>query len=108
MLSSPHNEVGHRFTDPYLQTLIFNTTTLSFCLPCQAICPSVSVMTSCLSMCPSATHLQPVVGPAAKLHLAVLVIKWEPGDVDLARGLEDPYSNHSGVGIFMLYSRLSG
>ena len=65
-------------------------------------------MTSCLSICPSATHLQPVVGPAAKLHLAVLVIKWEPGDVDLTGRLEDPYSNQLGADIFMLYSRLSG
>ena len=48
-------------------------------------------MTSCLSICPSATHLQPVVGPAAKLHLAVLVIKWEPGDVNLTGRLEDAW-----------------
>jgi hypothetical protein len=34
-------------------------------------------------------HLAPVVGPAAKLHLAVLVVEGEPGDVDLAGGLED-------------------
>jgi hypothetical protein len=36
-----------------------------------------------------AAHLSPVVGPAAELHLAVLVVEGEPGDVDLAGGLED-------------------
>ncbi len=35
------------------------------------------------------SHLPTVVGPAAKLHLAVLVVEGEPGDVDLAGGLED-------------------
>ena len=34
-------------------------------------------------------HLETVVGPAAKLHLTVLVVEGEPGDVDLARGHED-------------------
>ena len=34
-------------------------------------------------------HLKPVVGPAAKLHLTVLVVEGEPGDVDLAGGHED-------------------
>jgi hypothetical protein len=34
-------------------------------------------------------HLAPVIGPAAELHLAVLVVEGEPGDVDLAGGLED-------------------
>ena len=35
------------------------------------------------------SHLAPVVGPAAELHLAVLVVEGEPGDVYLAGGLED-------------------
>ena len=35
------------------------------------------------------THLEPVVGPRSKLEVAALVIKWEPGDVNFARGLED-------------------
>ncbi len=35
------------------------------------------------------SHLPAVVGPAAELHLAVLVVKREPGYVDLAGGLED-------------------
>ena len=34
-------------------------------------------------------HLESVVRPASKLHLAVLVVEGEPGDVDLTRGLED-------------------
>ena len=34
-------------------------------------------------------HLESVIRPAAKLHVAVLVVKGEPGDVDLAGGLED-------------------
>ena len=34
-------------------------------------------------------HLAAVIGPAAELHLAVLVVEGEPGDVDLAGGLED-------------------
>ena len=34
-------------------------------------------------------HLEAVVGPAPELHLAVLVIKGEPGDVHRARGHED-------------------
>ena len=38
----------------------------------------------------SATHLEAIVGPAPELHLAVLVIKRKPGDVNLTRGLEDP------------------
>ena len=104
--SSPHNEVGHWLTDRPLSStqqhcLFVCHVKLSVhqCLSWQAVFLSVHL---------SATHLQPVVGPAPKLHLAVLVIKWEPGDVDLTRGLEDPYSNHSGAGIFMLYSRLSG
>ncbi len=35
------------------------------------------------------SHLPAVVSPAAELHLAVLVVEGEPGDVDLAGGLED-------------------
>ena len=35
------------------------------------------------------THIEPVVRPAAELHLAVLVVEGEPGDVDLAGGHED-------------------
>ena len=50
---------------------------------CQAVCVYMSDKLS-------ATHLEAVVGPAPKLHLAVLVIKREPGDVNLTRGLEDP------------------
>ena len=34
-------------------------------------------------------HLEPIVGPAAELHITVLVIEGEPGDVYLAGGLED-------------------
>ena len=34
-------------------------------------------------------HLEPVVGPAAKLHVAVLVVEGEPGDVNLTGGHED-------------------
>ena len=34
-------------------------------------------------------HLEPVVGPATELHLAVLFVEWEPGDINLARRLED-------------------
>ena len=33
-------------------------------------------------------YLEAVVGPAAELHLAVLVVEGEPGDVDGAGGLE--------------------
>lgn len=35
------------------------------------------------------SHLKAVVRPGAELHLAALVVEREPGDVDLARGLED-------------------
>ena len=35
------------------------------------------------------THLESVIRPAAKLHVAVLVVEGEPSDVDLAGGLED-------------------
>ena len=41
------------------------------------------------------THVKPVVRPAAKLHLAVLVVEGEPGDVDLAGRLEDARWNVS-------------
>ena len=34
-------------------------------------------------------HLKSVIRPAAKLHVAVLVVEGEPSDVDLAGGLED-------------------
>ena len=34
-------------------------------------------------------YLKSIVRPAAKLHLTVLVIEGEPGDVDLAGGHED-------------------
>ena len=34
-------------------------------------------------------HLEAIVGPAAELHITVLVIEGEPGDVYLAGGLED-------------------
>ena len=34
-------------------------------------------------------HLEPVICPASELHLAVLVVEGEPGDVDLAGGHED-------------------
>ena len=38
-------------------------------------------------------YLGPVIGPAAKLHVTVLVVEGEPGDVDLTRGLEDAGGN---------------
>ena len=38
-------------------------------------------------------HLEPVVGPAAELHLAALIIEGEPGDVDGAWGLEDAWGD---------------
>ena len=34
-------------------------------------------------------HLEPIIGPRTKLHVTVLVVEGEPGDVDLAGGLED-------------------
>ena len=96
MLSSPHNEVGHWLTDRPLSLaqhcLFVCHVKLSVhqCLSWQAVFLCVHLPVH-LSVNLSATHLEPVVGPAAKLHLAVLVIKWEPGDVDLTRGLEDPW-----------------
>ena len=36
----------------------------------------------------TSTYLEPVVRPAPELHLAALVVEGEPGDVDLAGGLE--------------------
>ena len=33
-------------------------------------------------------HLKSIVSPASKLHLAVLIIKWKPGDVNSAGWLE--------------------
>ena len=35
------------------------------------------------------THIEPVIRPASKLHLAVLVVEGKPGDVDLASRHED-------------------
>ena len=35
------------------------------------------------------THIKPVISPTSKLHLAVLVVEGEPGDVNLAGGHED-------------------
>ena len=35
------------------------------------------------------THFKSIVSPAAKLHLTVLIVKWEPRDVDWTRGHED-------------------
>ncbi len=35
-------------------------------------------------------YLEAIVGPATELHVAVLVVEGEPGDVDLAGGLEYP------------------
>ena len=35
------------------------------------------------------TYLEPIIGPATELHITVLVIEGEPGDVDLAGGHED-------------------
>ena len=35
------------------------------------------------------SHLKPVIRPTSKLHLAVLVVEGEPGDVNLAGGHED-------------------
>ena len=51
-------------------------------------------------------HLEPVVGPAAELHLAALIIEGEPGDVDGAARLEHtrrdvgakPLASHNHVG----------
>ena len=37
--------------------------------------------------------LEPVVGPAPELHLAVLVVERKPGYVNLARGLENSRGN---------------
>ena len=35
------------------------------------------------------SHLKPVICPASKLHLTVLVVEGKPGDVDLASRHED-------------------
>ena len=35
------------------------------------------------------TYFKSIVSPAAELHVTVLVVEGEPGDVNLARGLED-------------------
>ena len=36
------------------------------------------------------THFKSIVSPAAKLHLAVLIVKRKPCDVDWTRRHEDP------------------
>jgi hypothetical protein len=36
--------------------------------------------------------VEPVVGPGPELQVTALVVKGEPGDVNLARRLEDPCS----------------
>ena len=41
----------------------------------------------------SNSYLETVIRPAAKLHVAVLVVEGEPGDVDLTCGLEDAGGN---------------
>ena len=42
-----------------------------------------------LLQCFPYNYLEAVIGPTSKLHLTVLVIEGEPGDVDLAGGHED-------------------
>ena len=45
-----------------------------------------------LSACqpaPCSAYLKSVVRPAAKFHLALLVVEWEPGDIDLACAFKD-------------------
>ena len=37
----------------------------------------------------AASHVMPVIGPAAELHVARLLVKGEPLHIDLARGLVD-------------------
>ena len=37
------------------------------------------------------SYLESIISPASKLHITVLIIKWEPGDVYLAGGLEDAW-----------------
>lgn len=39
------------------------------------------------------SHLEAIVGPAAELHFAALVVEGEPRDVDLARRFENPRRN---------------
>ena len=41
------------------------------------------------ALIPSDVYLESVVGPAPKLHLTVLVIEREPGDVNFTGGHED-------------------
>ena len=36
-------------------------------------------------------YLETVVGPGSKLHLAILVIEWEPGNIHRTRGHEDSW-----------------
>ena len=42
-------------------------------------------------------YLESVVSPAAEFHVAVLVVEWEPGDVNLASRLEDSRRNVSAL-----------
>lgn len=39
----------------------------------------------------TALYLETVVGPGSKLHLAILVIEWEPGNIHRTRGHEDSW-----------------
>ena len=60
--------------------------------------------------------LEPVVGPAPELHLAVLVVEGEPGDVDGAARLEypgwdvgaQPGARHHHVGLVGRVEALTG
>ena len=64
------------------------------------------MVTSYLTCFREFNHLEPVVGPAAELHVAVLIVEGEPGDVDGAGGHEDagrdvgagPFARHHHVG----------
>ena len=70
--------------------------TIAFCTPCVSpgcfvylsvfVCLSVCLcLFFCLFVCDCSAHLEPRVGPGAKLHLTVLVIKGEPCDVNLRK-----------------------
>ncbi len=37
----------------------------------------------------STTYLESIVSPASKFHVAILIIKWKPSDVNFAGRLED-------------------
>ena len=43
-----------------------------------------------LLQCFSYNYLETIIRPTSKLHLTILIIEGEPGDVDLAGGHEDP------------------